>query len=213
MIASLAQSNAGQLGLVSFASEAALSVPVTVDRAFFSSRLDEIAVGSLGDASSLGTGLALAVYHLSSTGAQKKCIVLFTDGENNAGYIHPLTAARLAKEHGITLYVVGIGTKGRVPLDYVDPKSGEAYSGYLDSQFDERALRDVSAEGDGLYFAVTTLRELESSLLSVVEREQTEQAFYTKRADIPHYNTFILAAALCAAFAWLLKRLILKEAL
>jgi Ca-activated chloride channel family protein len=213
IITSLAQNNIGQLGLVAFASEAALTVPVTVDREFFLQRLSELAIGELGDASSLGTGIALAVYHLTSTGAPRKCIVLFTDGESNAGYIHPLTGARLANEHNISLYVVGIGTKGRVPLEYVDPKSGETYSGYFDSQFDEHALMEISSEGDGLYFAVTTLRELELSLTTVVEREQTTQVFYIKRTDVPYYESFIIAASLCAVFAWVLKRVILQEAL
>ena len=81
-------------GLVAMATEAAIVVPPTTDRAVFFSRLDALSIGSLGDGTAIGTGLSTAVYHLSSSAAPKKCIVLVTDGENNAGSIHPETAAR-----------------------------------------------------------------------------------------------------------------------
>jgi Ca-activated chloride channel family protein len=213
IIAALAQNDSGQPGLVTFASEAALSVPVTVDIDFFSSRLDKVRIGELGDGSGIGTGLALAVYHLASTGAQKKCAVLFTDGENNAGSIHPLTAARLAREHDITLYVVGLGTKGRVQLEYVDPKTGSVYSGYLDSQFDESTLRDLASEGGGLYFPAATFKDLELSLESVMSREQTSQTWYVRTDVKQFYDRFVFIAVLCVIAALFIKRLILRESL
>jgi Ca-activated chloride channel family protein len=39
-------------------------------------------------------------------------IILFTDGVNNAGFIEPETAADIAKQYGIKVYTIGIGTNG-----------------------------------------------------------------------------------------------------
>jgi Ca-activated chloride channel family protein len=212
-IGAAAEKDYGQAGILTFASEAALASPVTVDREFFSARLGEITLGALGDSSSIGTGLALAVYHLASTGGQKKCIVLFTDGENNAGFIHPLTAAALARDKGITLYVAGIGARGRAPLEYRDPKTGRTLSGFLDSRFDEGALRELAAEGGGRYFSVTTLGELGAALEAVALREGSEQSFYYRVETRSFRRQFIAAALGAAALAWVIKRLVLGEAL
>jgi Ca-activated chloride channel family protein len=35
-----------------------------------------------------------------------------TDGVNNAGFIEPETAADIAKQYGIKVYTIGIGTNG-----------------------------------------------------------------------------------------------------
>ncbi|GMO45203.1 MAG: VWA domain-containing protein [Treponemataceae bacterium] len=216
IIMQLAHNNSGQTGLVSFATEAVMTVPVTSDKEFFSRHLGGINIGELGNGSAIGTGLALAVYHLASDASRSKinkCVILLTDGENNRGSIHPLTAARLAQENSITFYVAGLGTKGRVPLEYVDPITGAAYSGYLDSRFDESALRNLAAEGGGLYFAVTTLKELEASLASVAAREQTTQQWYYRAHVTRYYGKFLFASVLCAVSAWIIKKIILKESL
>jgi Ca-activated chloride channel family protein len=215
IILNLAQKHPGQMGIVAFASEAVMSVPVTSDMDFFSRRLEEIKLGALGNGSGIGTGLALAVYHLASNAKDahhNKCVVLLTDGENNRGAIHPLTAARLAQEYGITFYIAGLGTKGRVPLEYIDPATGTTYSGFFDSHFDETSLKNLAAEGGGLYFAVTTLRGLEMSLEAISAREQTNRTWYY-RADIEPFHGTVSAAFACAVFAWLIKRILLKEIL
>ena len=93
-IAALAKENTGNAyGLTVMANEAALAVPPTTDTPFFLQRLAEISLGSKGDGTAIGTGLASAVFHLAASGAPKKYIILVTDGENNAGEIHPETAA------------------------------------------------------------------------------------------------------------------------
>lgn len=135
-IYSLSGKNDGsRYGLVALGSNAAVLVPPTNDHNFFIERLSKISAGNFGNGSAIGDGLSTAVCHLVSSSAPKKCIVLLTDGENNAGEIHPETAAQLAADNNITIYVVGIGSKGKVPIEYTDPATGKLYSGYLDSNF------------------------------------------------------------------------------
>lgn len=193
-------------GLVAMASEAALVVPPTVDREVFFSRLTSLESGGLGDGTALGAGLSTAVYHLAGAKAPKKCIVLITDGENNSGAIHPETAAKLAKDHAISLYILGLGTRGSVPLEYVDPTTGKVYSGYLDSQFDSSALERMATLGGGRYFGVESSGALADALATVARQEQTVMSFYLKTRKEDLYHVFLFASVLCFCGAWLLRR-------
>jgi Ca-activated chloride channel family protein len=207
------EQNGMAYGMVPMASEAALAVPPTMDYALFLSQLDALRIGELGDGTALGTGLSVAVYHLSASIAPKKCVVLLTDGENNAGAIHPNTAARLAKTNAVTVYTVGIGTRGAVAITYSDPVTGKTYSGFLDSQFDEEPLREIADEGGGNYFAVTSLPDLEHALASIAGREYVAQSWHNKLIEEYFYDRLVLAALAAAAVAWIIRRLYLREGL
>lgn len=193
-------------GLVSMASESALVVPPTVDREVFFVRLASLEGGILGDGTALGEGLSTAIYHLAGTAAPKKCIVLITDGENNSGAIHPETAARLAKDNGISLYVLGLGTRGSVPLEYVDPATGKVYSGYLDSRFDDTSLERMASAGGGRYFGVESSGALAEALATVASQEQTAMSFYLKTREESLSFVFLSAAVISFAVAWILRR-------
>ncbi|MBR5867361.1 MAG: VWA domain-containing protein [Spirochaetaceae bacterium] len=200
-------------GLVAMGSEAAMVVPPTTDRDLFVSQLNALYAGSLGDGTAIGEGLSTAVYHLSSSSAPKKCIVLVTDGENNAGKIHPETAARLVTEYDISLYALGVGTKGSVPIEYVDPVSGQVYSGYLDSQFDSSVLEKIAEEAGGMYFGIESSSALYAALSNISGREQTVQSFYLKTCEESRYEIFLGISIIAFAVAWLLRRLYIGEQL
>ena len=198
-------------GLVALGSNAAVLVPPTSDLNFFSERLTSISAGVLGNGSAIGDGLSTAVCHLVSSSAPKKCIVLLTDGENNAGEIHPETAAQLASDNDITIYVVGIGTKGKVPIEYTDPATGKLYSGYLDSNFNPASLKKIASISKGKYFEAQTLDEL-SGILSTVSKAETVSQNYTYRT-VNHlfYKQFLTVALILFILAWFIRRVILKE--
>jgi Ca-activated chloride channel family protein len=213
-IRTLIQENSGaSFGLVAMATQAAVVVPPTIDHTAFLDALDHLVIGTLGEGSAIGVGLSTAVYHLVSSDAPKKCIVLITDGENNAGSIHPATAAALAKEKGITLYTLGIGTTGSVPLEYIDPASGKVYSGYLDSGFNAAYLEQLALAGGGRYFEVQSSGELSTALNDIRKRENVIQSYHLRTEDDAFYDEFILAAAACFFLAWMIRRVYMKEVL
>lgn len=205
------KNDGSRYGLVGLGSSAAVLVPPTSDQTFFTERLAQITAGSFGNGSAIGDGLSTAVCHLVSSSAQKKCIVLLTDGENNAGEIHPETAAKLASENKITIYVVGIGSKGKVPIEYTDPVTGRLYSGYLDSNFNPASLKKISDIAGGRYFEALTLNELSEILTTVSKTEAVTQTFTYRRVNHLYYKQFLSAAILLFVLAWFIKRIILKE--
>jgi Ca-activated chloride channel homolog len=211
-IHTLENANSGaSFGLVAMASEAATVVPPTTDHKSFLTQLDSLVVGSLGDGTALGTGLSAAVYHLISSSAPRKCIVLITDGENNAGSIHPETAAELAREKNITLYALGVGTRGSVPIEYVDPATGKVHSGYYESDFDPAPLEQLAAKAGGRYFGIGSTGTLSDALSSISRSETVTQSFHLRMVDEQYYDTFILISAAAFILAWILRRFYLQE--
>ena len=200
-----------RFGIVVLGSDASVFVPPTSDHNAFKKRIDDIGVGILGNGSAIGDGLSTAVCHLASSKAPKKCIILMTDGENNAGAIHPETAAELAADNNITIYVVGIGSKGSVPIEYTDPSTGKLYSGYLDSNFNSASLRKISALANGRYFEVKTADELLITLNNVAKTENVTQNFTYKTMNELLYDKFLLFGSLMLVLAWIIKRLLLNE--
>lgn len=205
--------NGANYGLVAMASEAACIVPPTNDLAFFEKRLDALSVGEFGDGSAIGIGLSTAIYHLEASKAPKKCIVLITDGENNAGSVHPETAAELARESGITLYTFGIGTKGTVPIEYIEPKSGKIHSGFYESDFDSTPLETIALQAGGSYFGIESTAALSSALDKIAQSESTVQTFHYRTSDKSCYSTFLFFSALLFAAVWIIRRIFLSEVL
>lgn len=211
-IEKLVDSNSGaSYGLIAMGSEAAVVVPLTNDIETFIKRLSTLTIGLMGEGTAIGTGLSSAVYHIKSTNAKRKCIILLTDGENNAGEIHPETASALAKKNGIILYTVGIGTKGTVPLEYVNPITGKMYSGYLDSNFDSSSLEKIALNAGGRYYSVESISAMSMAFSAILKRQDVVQSYYIRTIDDYYYDKVLIAAIICIVFAWLIKRLYLKE--
>ena len=205
------ENNGASFGLVAMAKEASVIVPQTMDYSLFLERLDSVQTGFLGDGTALGTGLCTAVYHLLSSSASKKCIVLVTDGENNSGAIHPETASTLASKNNITVYTLGVGTSGSVPIEYVDPKTGKNYSGFLNSSFDSTALRQISLLGGGRYFEILSINDLSLALSVISRSESTVQTYHSKTTSVGFSENIIFLAILFVIMSWIFKRLFLRE--
>lgn len=207
------QNEGFRFGIVALGSEASVLVPPTSDFSYFTSRLSELKVGILGNGSAIGDGIGTAVCHLVSSEAPKKCIILLTDGENNAGEIHPETAAELAISNEITLYVVGVGSKGTVPIEYTDVQTGKNYSGYLNSNYDASSLRKIANIGKGQYYEVTSLEELSTTLNSVVKKETVTQSYSYRIVNSIMYKKVLAIAFILLIVAFIIKRIFLKEVL
>jgi Ca-activated chloride channel family protein len=161
------------IGLVALGDDAALLVPPTRDREALLSRLRELRIGELGDGTALGLGLAVAALHLEKSTAPRRAVVLISDGENNAGAVHPETAAAMLGEMGVSLWVIGIGSGGEIPVDYVDPRTRMRRTGTFDSRFDAESLRRLSQTGGGVYISAPSAEALAGAFARLDDREMT----------------------------------------
>jgi len=164
-----------RIGLVLYASEAYTKTPVTSDKAVIEQAIESIKYDNvLQDGTGIGMGLATAVNRLKDSKAKSKVIILLTDGVNNAGFIEPETAADIAKQYGIKVYTVGIGTNGMADFPYQMTPSGQILFQMMKVEIDEQLLKSIARKTDGQYFRATSNSKLAEIYASINKLETTE---------------------------------------
>ncbi len=199
--------------LVAVGNQAALLVPPTADHELFKRRLNDLRIGELGDDTAFGMGLAVAAAHLAGRQVNRSFVILLTDGENNAGELTPETASPLIKKRASGFFVIGIGKRGEVPLEYTDPLTGKQYSGFLDSRYNESALRELSSSGGGLYFSAASPESLQDVFLDIGKSVPSNRTAWPRVYGEPLEHYFIITALILAALSWFLRRIVLGTAL
>jgi Ca-activated chloride channel family protein len=182
-------------GLIAVGNEAALLIPPTIDHTVFLDRLFALQVGELGDGTALGMGIALAALHLEHSQAPQKAVILITDGENNAGSVHPAAAAEQLLAEGISFYVIGVGSKGdNILIDYIDPVSKVRRTGKFESRFNGDALENLAKIGGGQYLAAPSADAFAAAFKTVNKREATvSRGSFREQANGIHREIIIFA--------------------
>jgi Ca-activated chloride channel family protein len=197
------------IGLAALGNDAALLVPPTLDRRVLEDRLERLQLGELGDGTALGMGLAVAARHLQNSAAPRRVAILITDGENNAGPINPETAAVLLAEAGISLWVIGVGSGGEIPIDYVDPFTRMRRTGTFDSRFDEASLQTLSRAGGGIYISAPSADALAAAFSRISGEELTVSRSGLMVRRYPLRTPLIAGGLALCALAELVRRFLL----
>jgi Ca-activated chloride channel family protein len=164
-----------RIGLVVYASEAYTKTPVTSDKAVIQDAINSIKYDRvLQDGTGIGMGLATAVNRLKDSKAKSKVIILLTDGVNNAGFIEPETASDIAKQYGIKVYTIAIGTNGMAEFPYAIAPNGQFLFQMMQVEIDEQLLRSIAQKTDGNYFRATSNSKLAEIYESINKLETTE---------------------------------------
>jgi Ca-activated chloride channel family protein len=99
-----------RLGLVVFGRDAYTHVPLTLDHGTFLRMLAELQVGIIdGHGTAIGNGIGVALNRLRHSDAKSKVVIVLTDGDNNAGNISPVQAAKYAQTLGVKIYTILAG--------------------------------------------------------------------------------------------------------
>lgn len=171
-----------RIGLVVYAAESYTKTPVTGDKAVVLDALESVKYDNLlQDGTGIGVGLATAVNRLKDSKAKSKVIILLTDGVNNSGFIDPRMASEIAKEYGIKVYTIGIGTNGMAEFPYAIAPNGQFLFRMMKVEIDERLMKEIALMTDGKYFRATSNKSLENIYNEINKLETTEiqeQRFY-----------------------------------
>ena len=139
-----------RVGVVSFATRAAVGVPPTEDRALVATALDSLSAGegtAIGDA----VALSLRVGQPQEAGAvvPPRAIVLLSDGARDGGQIEPTEAAQQAKRRGVPVYSVLVGT----PDGVVEEQLTGGYTRIIRVPPSPETLEQVATTSGGEFFA------------------------------------------------------------
>ena len=183
-----------RLGLVVFGEMALTLCPLTTDRGALAGLLQSVEIGEVPqNRTAIGDALATAVERLKTSGAKSKVIILLTDGNNNAGTLDPLTAAKAATGFGIRIYTIGAGSPegGLLPVD--DPYFGRRYVRTND-KLDEGVLTKIAESTGGRYFRATNAKGLRTVFDEINRMEKTEVRVTSYTEFIERFEWWLLPA-------------------
>lgn len=199
-----------RIGLAVFAGESYTQCPLTNDHEVLKEYLNGLACGAVEDGTAIGMGLAAAVNRLQDSEAKSKVVVLLTDGVNNAGYIRPATAAGIAKEFGIKVYTIGVGSYGQALSPVRRRVTGEYMFGVTNVEIDEDLLKDIAKETGGKYYRAASAEALKQVYDEIDQLEKTEVEITVYKRYVELYYWPLLAGVALLLFIFLLRSTFLR---
>jgi Ca-activated chloride channel family protein len=165
-----------RIGVVVYAAEAYTKTPVTSDKAIVKEAIEDIKYNRvLQDGTGIGMGLTTAVNRLKDSKAKSKIIILLTDGVNNSGFIEPETASEIAKEYGIKVYTIGLGSNGMAEFPYAYAPNGRDFLyKMMPVEIDEKLMKTIARNTGGKYFRANSNSKLESIYNEINKLETTD---------------------------------------
>ena len=148
-----------RVGVVSFATRAVVGVAPTEDRELVVTALDTLAPGegtAIGDA----VALSLRVGQPQEEGAKAppRAIVLLSDGARDGGQVEPAEAAQQAKQRGVPVYTVLVGT----PDGVVEEQLTGGFRRIIRVPPNPETLEQVAATSGGTFFQAPDAEGLKS---------------------------------------------------
>jgi Ca-activated chloride channel family protein len=144
-----------RIGIVVFAGQAYVQLPITTDfgaaKLFLSSIEPEIIPTQGTD---IGAAIELSARSFAGNDNKHKALIIITDGEDNEGT--GLEAAKDAREQGIVIHTIGMGTENGAPIpvyrngvqvDFIKDRNGSIVL----SRLDQTTLEKIAAEGKGIF--------------------------------------------------------------
>lgn len=164
-----------KIGLIVFAGDAFVQLPITSDYVSAKMFLSEIEPSLIA---TQGTDIATAINMASNSFTQQqgvgKAIIVITDGEDHEG--GALEAAKAAKKKGMRVYVLGVGSDKGAPIplgngDYMKDRTGNTVM----TKLNEEMCRQIAEAGGGAYIHVdnntNAQRQLDSELAKLSKKE------------------------------------------
>lgn len=188
------------IGLVTFGGYATTRSPLTTDHSALLHVLQGVEIpkpahGKNGQIinqeellTAIGDALATACGRLEHAEPKSKIIVLLSDGESNTGIIRPEQAMKAAKELGVKVYTIGVGSTGRAPFmgrDIFGRKSIQ----YAHVTLDEALLKNIADTTGGRYFNVRDPGGLEKAMKDIdnLEKTKIEREEYNQYNELFHW--------------------------
>ena len=187
-----------RIGLVIFAGNAYLQIPLTTDYAVMQLFLRSV---NPGLAPNQGTAIADAVDIVESSfdpdNQSHKAMVLITDGENHDD--EALQSVKTAHRNGLLVFSVGVGTpegsfiptvvNGRI--DYKRDETGNP----VRSKLNEEVLQNLAEAGDGTYFNLLggtdqVVAALEGRIDQMEKRELEQRVFTAYESYFQYFIGF-----------------------
>ncbi len=200
-----------RIGLILFAGESYLQLPLTTDYSAAHLILGTVDVDAVPvPGTAIGSAVTLAMKSFAAGEKKHKVVVIITDGENHED--DAVSAAKQARDEGVIIHTIGMGSPEGAPIPVmqnnvqVDFKKDASGSVVL-TKLDEPALQQIAESGGGRYIRATNRQDELDVLLKdiqAMEKKEFGAKVFTEYEDRFQY-------ALALAFALLVAELFIGE--
>lgn len=172
------------IGLVIFGRYALASCPITLDKDVLKSVVSKLEIGKPSHDMQMMTmisqGLLTACLRLQNSQAKSKVIVLLTDGAPSPGDLPIEDAISVAKEIGIKVYTIGIGSDAGGFMQH--PLAGLRR---VDTPLNKPLLKKIAQETGGQFFEAKNPKDLANiyDKIDKLEKTTTESEIYHNYQD------------------------------
>lgn len=199
-----------RIALVAFAGEAYSPSPLTTNTEEVLTAMGRLRTGVIDDGTAIGNGLATAINRLRESDSRSKVVILLTDGVNNRGEISPLMASEIARDMGIKVYTIGVGSKGTAPYPAYN-MFGELVFQQMPVEIDEEVLQKIATDTGGEYFRATSEQTLQLIYEQIDAMEKSKVEVHHKIHTEELFLWWLLAAFTCVVAEWLIDKVLLKR--
>ncbi|GHT19986.1 membrane protein [Bacteroidia bacterium] len=171
--------NNDKVGLIVFAGDAFIQLPITSDYVsakMFLSSINPSMVPTQGTA--IGAAIRLATNSFTPSETSEKTIVLITDGENHED--NAVEMAQAAVEKNITVNVLGIGSPTGSPIPTSNGYMKDRQGNMVMTALNEKMCEEIAVAGKGLYARVDN----SNSAVKALQKELDKKAKSTVESKI-----------------------------
>jgi Ca-activated chloride channel family protein len=189
-----------RIGIIVFAGEAYVQMPITTDYSAAKIFLNTINTGMVPvQGTAIGAAIDLGIKSFDYKDGTGKAIILMTDGENHED--DAVVAAQNAHDKGVVVHVIGFGSPQGSPIPIYD--NGKQVGFHLDSaghtvisKLNEDMCKEIAVAGNGVYIRAT---DANSGLGIVMDQvHKMKQKTYDSKSfkDFEDRFQFFMAIAL-----------------
>lgn len=191
-----------RIGMVVFAGDAYLQLPVTSDYISAKTFVKGLAPGLVPrQGTSVSSAIDLATRSFSDQSTRSRAIILITDGESHDD--DPLQSAQAAKDQGVIIYTVGIGTPEGAPITINGEPIKDQEGNMVVSKLDEKTLQQIAVLTSGAY-----VRASEGSVgldqilaeINKMQKQEFDSFVFEQYSDQFYYLVIVGLALLLAEF-------------
>ncbi|CAN5238159.1 VWA domain-containing protein [soil metagenome] len=200
-----------RIGVVIFSSASFTLCPITPDHNAVLMQINNVQSGMLQEeGTAIGSGLAASVDRLRSSKSKSKIIILLTDGVDVGGSVPPDLAKQMAKQYGIKVYTIGIGSDKEIN-EQVETPLGGTVTQTRKLEFNEALLKDIAQTTGGQYFQATDNEALQKiyNSINLLEKSKIQTTTYDHYTN--KFLPFLIAAIVLLFIEMILKYTVLRK--
>ena len=188
-----------RLGIIIFAGEAYVQLPITTDYSSAKLFLESIGTDIVPvQGTAIGKAIDLALRSFDFENGTSKAIIVITDGENHED--DALGAAANALENDVYVHTIGMGSENGAPLPVYQNGRQIGFrkdnnNNTIVSKLNEKMLQEIAAEGNGTYVRATNANAGLSIIMEEInkmEKKEFGSKVYKNYDD--RFQLFLIAA-------------------